>query len=226
MHTFFIVVFFLSFQAFAINQRLPKFNYIGSSSKEQFQDTYTRASKRLSLFYSNHKLDNNTDSTHLIEKVEIYSNKNTFDKKLIQLSQGKMTSVPKTFVGLSDKKILRVVSWPVYKEIHPNDSLEDYEKVLTHEIAHQLHVRLLNGKESLMGPIWFFEGFAVLAANQYEDFEVNDSDKIEVVLNPERGNYKSYGSVMRKLVKLKPLSELIKMTKDPKFNSKVIELLK
>jgi hypothetical protein len=31
-----------------------------------------------------------------------------------------------------------------------------FEKLLTHEMAHRLHIRILDGSEEAMGPVWFY----------------------------------------------------------------------
>lgn len=217
----------MSFSVSAEVKVLPIFEFVGDSSESEFYQAYDRAFKRLSSFYAIHSWNTSVDLRRLIERVEVYASKEAFDKKLIQMSNGKMSSVPKTYVGVADKRILRVLAWPAYNKIHTKDSISDYEKLLTHEIAHQLHVDLLKGEESLMGPVWFYEGFAVLAANQYEKFEMNEREKMKaVILNSERGDYKSYGAVLRRLSKSMSLPALIEMAKQPEFSSKVVETLK
>ncbi len=65
-----------------------------------------------------------------------------------------------------------------YAEIYP-EGIEDksFEKLLTHEMAHRLHIRILDGNEEAMGPIWFFEGFAIYIADQLIKPEINLSKK-------------------------------------------------
>lgn len=205
----------------------PAFNFIGQSPKGEFHEVYERASKRLEVFYGSHKWKSQVPLAGLINSVEIFATKLAFDKKIIQLSEGQMTTVPKTYVGVADKKVLRVVSWSEYKKVHTQDSLIEYEKLLTHEMAHQLHIELLNGDENLMGPVWFFEGFAVIAADQYSDFQMTDRKKVvEIIQSPSRGDYKAYGAILREIVKSKTLPELVEMAKSSEFNSKVLALLK
>ncbi len=196
-----------------------KFRFIGHSSEREFKEIYGRAFHRVLTFYHNGKWQTKVLLPQLIQEVEVYSSKSSFDAKFMESSNGKLSSIPKTYLGVADKKTLRVVSWPVYKTVHPNHSKLDYEKLLSHEIAHQLHIALLGGDEDAMGPLWFFEGFAVVAANQYEDAKAPDLEKLKaVILNPARGKYEDYGALVRKLNRTYSLSTLVDMAKKPDFS--------
>jgi hypothetical protein len=43
---------------------------------------------------------------------------------------------------------------------------EAWSRLLAHELAHELHLRILKGDANAMGPQWFYEGFAIYAAGQ------------------------------------------------------------
>lgn len=111
------------------------------------------------------------------------------------------------------------VSPELYKQIYPEGIEEkSFEKLITHEMAHALHVRILNGNEDAMGPVWFFEGFAIYAAGQFENSQLKlTRDEIwKIVENPKRGSYKKYSVVFRYFLKKASIQELIKTagTKD------------
>jgi hypothetical protein len=37
---------------------------------------------------------------------------------------------------MGEKKTLHVVSWSAYKSIHPEETIDDYKKLVIHELAH------------------------------------------------------------------------------------------
>jgi len=78
-------------------------------------------------------------------------------------------------------------------------------------MAHRLHVRILNGNEDAMGPIWFFEGFAILAANQFENSipELSEKEIWSIVESTDRGSYQKYATVILFFLKKTSLKEMI-----------------
>lgn len=163
-----------------------------------------------------------------VAKVVLYGSKTDFDKMISTAPNWpKATAVPKNYVGMGDNKTLHIVSWESYKTIHPEDTIEDYKKLLTHELAHLLHIAFLEGREDDMGPMWFFEGFACLVADQYPDSKLPNSARIREVLNaPERGNYKDYVSIMRKLNERKSVLDLLRDAKKANFTSQSMKFLR
>ena len=107
-----------------------------------------------------------------IERVRVFTSKSDFDKAInVPATNGTDArfkgSVPSTVVGAIVGDALFVVSEPLYFQTFPGHVERDYEKLLTHELAHRYHQDLVDGDADAMGPIWFFEGFATLAADQY-----------------------------------------------------------
>jgi len=102
------------------------------------------------------------------------------------------------------------VSPTLYSRIYP-EGIENksFEKLITHEMAHRLHVRILNGNESAMGPLWFFEGFAIYAADQFGNYTLEPAEIWQIVRNTKRGSYKKYGAVFRYFLKRISIHELI-----------------
>lgn len=196
-----------------------------SVSGPEFEKSFANAKNRLTVFAKENGWESLIDAKSFIEKVEVFPTKGEFDNALKTLSNGQMKSVPKNFVAVMDNRILRVVSWKTYQQVHPSETLQDYEKLLTHEMAHQLHVDILKGNENKMGPVWFYEGFAVLAAQQYESFKADSKSMSEAISNAERGNYKVYGSILRKILKTKSLSTLVEEASKANFNSEVLKML-
>lgn len=90
---------------------------------------------------------------------------------------------------------------------------------MAHELAHRLHIRLVDGNEEKMGPIWFWEGFATYAAGQFEEDTVTLTDlEIEAILaEPKRGDYRQYNRVLKHFLGRAPLPELMRRASLPDF---------
>ncbi len=197
----------------------------GSLSDSEFEKSFAAAKQNLAVFARENRWENIVASKSFIEKVEVFPSKEDFDNALKTLSNGQMKSVPKTFVAVMDNRILRVVSWKTYQQVHPDETLQDYEKLLTHEMAHQLHVDILIGDQDKMGPVWFYEGFAVVAARQFESAGADSKIMKEAVSDSDRGNYKVYGAILRKILKTKNLSTLVEEANKTNFNAEVLKML-
>jgi hypothetical protein len=162
------------------------------------------------------------------DSIMIFDSKKEFDFALLTIA-GENTNIvlPKTYCAALEQRTLMAMTPEYYEEVYPEGKeSHSYEKLLTHEIAHRVHISILKGNEDAMGPVWFYEGFAIYAANQFEysDLSLNKSEMISVVNNPERSNYKKYSFVFRLIVNEIPLKELVEKAASPDFN-KEIEIL-
>ncbi|MBF0545119.1 MAG: hypothetical protein HQM08_11820 [Candidatus Riflebacteria bacterium] len=158
--------------------------------------------------------------TSIIKRVEIFDMKEEFDKRMIQLDgMPAGTKIPKTFMGVGEKGVLYCVIPEIYRDNFPQGIEPDsYEKFLCHEMAHVLHVRILQGKDEAMGPVWFYEGFAIFAADQLKNSApINDEELWTIVGNPERGSYLKYAFLIRRFVALAPISTLVSRASKPAF---------
>jgi hypothetical protein len=88
-----------------------------------------------------------------------------------------LDAIPETFAGTVAENRLFLVSRDSYRQIwqqlYPQWpwSERTYRRLIVHEIAHRMHeviVREHFGSSDAMGPVWFFEGLAVLCAKQFE----------------------------------------------------------
>lgn len=145
--------------------------------------------------------------------VEIFDDKGAFDARMRELGHMPAgTKLPPTYTAALEEEVLIAVSPELYAAAFP-DGVEPgaYEKLFTHELAHRLHVRLVDDREDEMGPIWFFEGFAVLAAEQFSlDPVAADHDALwQTFRLTERGSYRTYGRAMRELVRRTSLPALV-----------------
>jgi len=195
--------------------------------REYFETVLRAAEQRLLRFSRRH------DWSHLLAEpfyngVEIYSDKRLFDKRLIQLySLTPDTPLAKTFSATLEQRCLVAVSPELYRANYPEGSGPgSYEKLLTHELAHHLHIRILDGVEDEMGPIWFFEGFAVVAAGQFaRDRSGITASQIKEYLEDEteRKSYRMYGRIIRYLLRRWTLPELVNQARSPGFTAWTID---
>jgi len=122
------------------------------------------------------------------------------------------TKLPKAVSAALEKRVFISVSPGLYSQNYA-EGIEDefYEKLITHEMAHRLHIRILNDNEDAMGPIWFFEGFAIYAAGQFENYnpKTEPSEIWEIVRNTNRGSYKKHAIVFRYFLERTPIQELV-----------------
>ena len=165
-----------------------------------------------------------------MDTVMVFEDKHQFNFTLLTLAEADTSmDLPDTYCAALEKRILLTVTPEFYSTVYPEGIEEQsFEKLLTHEIAHRLHIRILNGDENAMGPIWFYEGFATFAANQFSasGLILSNDDMIQIMNDPDRGSYMKYNYIFRYFVSKIPLKELINMAKDESFNERLIEILR
>lgn len=142
-------------------------------------------------------------------------------------------AVPETFFGTVDGDNLFLVSDEIYRSIYtrlyPAFAWEplEYRKAIAHELAHRLHEQAaveLTGSADGMGPGWFFEGLAMLAAGQFEDRQESPPwDEISRMITlEERGElppptYPVYARIVRSLARRVPVLWMVKNTGSQDF---------
>jgi hypothetical protein len=156
------------------------------------------------------------------DKVMIFDVKNDFDRTLLELCKMDPEMVlPESYCGALEERNLIAVSPEYYAKVYPQGIEPDsYIKLLTHEICHRLHVRILNGDEEAMGPVWFFEGFAIFAADQFTQSKIKltQEDIFFIIEEPRRGSYEKYSHVFKYFVNKIPLKELVANAKREDLN--------
>jgi hypothetical protein len=164
-----------------------------------------------------------------MDRVIIFDDKNEFNLTLLKLAEADPTKhLPDTYCAALEKRTLISVTPEYFSEVYPEGNEDrSFEKLLTHEIAHRLHIRILNGDEKAMGPIWFYEGFAIYAADQFSisDIILCKEEMIKIMKDPERGSYVNYNYIFRYFVNKVPLKELILKAKEENFNDELIIML-
>nr|HXK50876.1 hypothetical protein [Clostridiales bacterium] len=77
-------------------------------------------------------------------------------------------------------------------------------------------------------PVWFYEGFALYAADQFchSKISMTREEIIDILKTEERGSYEKYAFIFRYLVKLVPLKELVSKAVDKDFINFIIEIIR
>jgi hypothetical protein len=182
--------------------------------RNNLQRTIVAAQKRLRDFAKKYSWFAHVQKPFALQ-AHIYDTKANFDHDLLEIS-GMSTAIelPKTYCAALEKDMLMCVSPQLYRWVYPEgDENDAFEKLITHEMAHRLHIRILGGDEDAMGPIWFYEGFALFAASQFEQTApiISIEEMWKVVRDPERGDYRQYATVFRYFLSIASLHKLVEM---------------
>lgn len=190
------------------------------SRREEYRKTFWNAQRSVYNFAHAQGWDSFTEKP-FVRQVEIYDSKVTFDKRLRELSEDNTTEIPKTFTGAVEKDILLVVSPEVLDAVYPDGrGPRSHEKLMAHELAHRLQIRLLDGNEDRMGPIWFYEGFATYVADQFPGNKPMSEKEVSAVIeSKERGSYRKYNAAFTYFLNKKGVTvlEFIKQAGNPDF---------
>lgn len=164
-----------------------------------------------------------------MDSVMIFDDKALFDKTLLKLAGAdSSTPLPPTYCAALENRVLIAMAPAYYAQVFP-EGIEpgSYSKLLVHEMAHRLHIRILHGDEEAMGPTWFFEGFALYAADQFahSSLQLSNDEVIEVLQAPERGSYLRYNYCFRYFVKPSNLKVFIANASQPGFSDSLTQLI-
>ena len=151
----------------------------------------------------------------------VYADKVSFDHDLLEIC-GLQTTIelPQTYCAALEQGVLMSVSPELYRALYPaGDEESAFEKLLTHEMAHRLHIRILGGNEEAMGAVWFYEGFALYAAGQFEKTapHLTATEIWDVVSAQERGDYRRYATVFQHFLGKASIQQLIDMAGKAEF---------
>lgn len=192
------------------------------SRRKELRQDFINAQIRLKKFADENGWASLLDKS-LVKKVEIYDTKAGWDKRLRQFYPDAPKVIPKTFSAAIEKDIFFSVSPDVYLVNFPEGGKESnaFEKLITHELAHRLHVRICKGDENKMGPMWFWEGYAVYAADQlnYNSPKLSHDEIWKIARAKDRGSYLKYNVVFRYFLDGMTLSDYVKKAGEPNFMS-------
>jgi hypothetical protein len=160
------------------------------------------------------------------DALEVYDDKAALNARLrglVEIPEG--FEIPSTFCAALERRRLVTVDAELYARLYPEgDEPGAYEKLLTHELAHRLHIALLDGDEEAMGPVWFYEGFAIHAAGQFVvKPRLDRAELIDLVESPERGGYRAYSRLIEVVLETFDLAELVEEAGNDGFNAAVLK---
>ena len=182
------------------------------TQRSALQQALLAAQRRLAAFARRHHWQEYV-AAPFARQARIYASKKLFDHDLLCLcGLDPALELPATYCAALEQEILVCVAPEIYRAVYPEgDEPHAYEKLLAHEMAHRLHIRLLNGDEEAMGPVWFYEGFALHAASQFEHTapQLSPDEIWSVVNDPERAAYRRYASVFQHFLRQTSLPELV-----------------
>jgi len=182
--------------------------------------TLLAAQRRLAEFALRHDYQSHVQEP-FARLFHVYADKVSFDHDLLELCDLDPTlELPQTYCAALEQGVLMSVSPELYRALYPQgDEDSAFEKLLTHEMAHRLHIRILGGNEEAMGPVWFYEGFALYAAGQFEKTapHLTAAEIWDVVGTEERGDYRRYATLFRHFLDKAPLQRLIDMAGEVQF---------
>lgn len=188
-------------------------------NRSQFEEMIWNAQEKIISFAINHNWDITKDP--LIKKIEIFYTKDKFDEAVIKAFHLESdTLIPKKACAVVANDVLLMVSPEVYMEIYPQGFEENYyQKLIIHELAHQLHIRILKGDEDKMGPKWFYEGFAIHVANQFQGIEkqLNKDGIWEIIHTDKDVSYQDYKEVIEYVLEKTNLEDLIENAGEANF---------
>ena len=178
--------------------------------------------RRLKAFAVQHNWDHHLNDP-FTRSAHFYAQKKAFDLALLEISGlDPKIELPETYCAALEQGVLMSVSPDLYLELYPEgDEASAFEKLLTHEMAHRLHIRILAGNEDAMGPVWFYEGFALHAASQLQKAAPSlTQDEIWAVAGAEdRQDYRRYVTVFQYFLGKATIHQLVEMAGKVEFLS-------
>jgi len=193
------------------------------SQREKYEESVLNAQRIVREFASANKWENLLKDS-IFDRVEIYDDKEEFNRRGFSLTgEDSSTKIPATYCAALERRVLITVSPELFERVNPKFVEEGFfEKVMAHEITHRLHVRIV-ADENAMGPVWFYEGFAIYGAGQLKnDMPVLSHDEIwRIVRDEKRGDYRKNNTVFRHFLQKIPLKKLVRMAVDRDFIEKL-----
>ncbi|MGD9910734.1 MAG: hypothetical protein AB7U79_09100 [Candidatus Izemoplasmatales bacterium] len=194
---------------------------------EAIEKSYLHAKTILKDFISVNHLPA-LGSLELIDEIIVFNKHSDFKKILISTLSMNKEDIQPTCVGTIWKKTLYLMTKSYYFD-HYASGIETfgYEKLIAHELAHAYHIHLLDGIEEKMGPVWFYEGFAIFASGQFASKieKVSNQHLERILFSEDRMFYQLYGALFHELVVHEDLMSLVSDAANPHFSQSIYDLL-
>ncbi len=173
-----------------------------------------RAQGRIDRFAADHGWEEQSRPLPY-DSVEVFARQDQLKARLAEMFEVSPEAFPAGVVTVCEKRILMAVSPEEYAQVTPHLAGEQHawEKLLAHEIAHRLHVAILDGDEEAMGPTWFFEGFATLGAGQFAQDPLPSNPWTAL----SSQDYRDFVGTLRYLTQSISLPALVRRAGEPDF---------
>ena len=194
------------------------------ASPEDILVSVSRAQGRIDRFAQEHGWEKLSRPLSY-DSVEIYSSADKLADRIREMYDlGPDVKLPGPPVAGLGKRVLLSVTSQSFQKLRPTQTEPMVlEKLLAHEIGHRLHVAILDGNEEAMGPRWFYEGFAVVAAGQMDRGLAQPEEARRYM---DSNDYESYGKLLRLCLTKWDLPTLVRRAGEPGFEEWVLEGLK
>jgi hypothetical protein len=166
----------------------------------------------------------------LIDSAIIFASTERAREQLARTFETAIENLPTTFAGTVVERRLYLVSRQAYRAtwqtLYADWPWTDatYQQLLVHELAHRAHEAIAlsrAGSSDAMGPLWFFEGLAVVCAGQFDDQgPLLDRAGISAHLGPGHTpavSYPLYGQLVRSLLSMHDMETLLNRAAEPGF---------
>jgi hypothetical protein len=192
--------------------------------KAEFATAAFRAQKIIEAFARRHGWLDYTREP-FFHAMEVYQSQDDLWRRMQQLEslpRERKPPVAGLAAGLLQGMLLAVTP-EEYRRIRPEyaSKPEGWTRLLAHELAHGLHVRLVKGNENAMGPEWFFEGFAITASGQHLCGSARPGSLAEALSDAAHqgpGSYVFYERAFRFFLERVPLEKMIQKAGSPDFD--------
>jgi len=186
------------------------------------------ALKHVTDFFASSELE--LPNAQLIDSVKVFESPLRAREHLAKSYDTQIERIPETFAGTVEGSSLFLVSRGAYQEIwqklYPAWSWTEqtYHQLVVHELAHRAHEEFAiasYGSAEAMGPTWFFEGFAVTCAGQFEtDIPMLGSGELQEQVGSGHTpsiSYPLYGHIVRSLADKYGMKTIVARASEPGF---------
>lgn len=195
-------------------------------TKEQVKEQLNNAKVNIRKFAKKYGWEGYSTEIYY-DSVMVFADKSLFDKTINSLSgQNKKYSTSECVVLV--ERTLLLMS-PEYVAEHSIFSSEEkhFEKYITYVLAKALYSSIFFNEDSLSGPLWFREGFALFAANLFlsNDVVADELSMINTIQNPGKGQYVNYSVLVQFLTDNGKLSGFVEIANEDYFNDSLVSFI-
>lgn len=198
-----------------------------TQSHVSVERNYFEALKQVKDFAKINGLFSFIDSAS-IDQIVVFDQHDDFTQTLSDLLRVPGDHIRKTECAKIIDATLYLMTSDYYAYVYPQ-GIEPfpYQKLISHELAHLLHLRYLNNDFTKTGPLWFYEGFASFVANQFENAikDLSYKHKHQIIHSKTRTYYMYFPKIVKELLSKESLINILKKSSEKHFIDWVESLL-